>query len=468
MVRPGLIKLLLLIGLACHGSYLFAVNQVTEIKLRNQPKGSLALGFGFRLGQSPYFNIDNTSSQKNDNSSDLVPLYYYEGKYLFAHGTSFGVHLFDRDQFAIDLVSNYRFDRLEDSDDPFYEGIDERRQSVDSGLAFTWRSTWGELSATAVHDTLDRHEGSEADITYRYLWRKGKWLISPVASYIYQDSTLTNYYYGVSDAETTDDREMYKPDRASFVRLGLNTTYYINSQSILFANIAYETVDDTIQDSPLVDKSSLASAYFGFAYLFGNTLDETQFKGDKSRFGEWSWRINYGYTAHKTFLKVHNGEIEGHEEVDTNLAGLTIGKLLKAGKKVDYWGKFSINRRLENNLQEDFFEYNGYVMVMGTGYSPWTSRELFRYGFGFGFSYAEKISAVEQYKQRNGDAARFLNYMEAQVDFPLRNLFQAKSLQNCYFGLTVVHRSGIFASSDLLGNVSGGSDVLSTHLECKR
>jgi len=31
-----------------------------------------------------------------------------------------------------------------------------------------------------------------------------------------------------------------------------------------------------------------------------------------------------------------------------------------------------------------------------------------------------------------------------------------------------VHRSGIFATSDILGNVSGGSDVLSMHIECKR
>ncbi|MFP6806092.1 MAG: hypothetical protein VB957_02735 [Pseudomonadales bacterium] len=107
-------------------------------------------------------------------------------------------------------------------------------------------------------------------------------------------------------------------------------------------------------------------------------------------------------------------------------------------------------------------------MVLGTGYSPWTERELFLYGFGFGFSYAEKISAVDAYKQRNGDAACFLNYMKAQVDFPLRNFFKAKSLRGCHVGLTIVHRSGIFASSDILGNVSGGSDILTTHLECKR
>ena len=42
---------------------------------------------------------------------------------------------------------------------------------------------------------------------------------------------------------------------------------------------------------------------------------------------------------------------------------------------------------------------------------------------GFGFSKAVIISAVEVYKQRNRDAAHFLNYLEAQIDFPLRNIF---------------------------------------------
>ena len=461
-------KLLLLFTLLYHCSFLSADNRVTEISLIDVPKGSVALGFGFRMGQSPYVNIDNISSQLNDKSTDLVPLYYYEGKYLFAHGTSFGVHLLDKEQFTIDLVSHYRFDRLEESDDPFFEGIDARRQSIDTGFAFTWKNTWGELSATAVHDTLDRHEGSEVDVSYRYPFRKGKWLLAPMVSYVYQDSTLTNYYYGVSPDEATADRPAYETDSAKFLRVGLNTTYYINRNSIIFANLAYERLDDTVSNSPLVDKESLATGYLGFAYLFGNTLDETEFRGEKPRFGEWSWRINYGYTAHETFVKVQNGQIREHDVIDTNLVGLTFGKLLQDGKKVDFWGKFSINRRLENDLQDDFFEYNAYVMIMGTGYSPWTDRELFRYGFGFGFSYADKIPAVEVYKQRDDESAHYLNYMEAQLDFPLRNFFKSESLRDCYAGLTIVHRSGIFATSDILGNVSGGSDVLTAHLECKR
>jgi hypothetical protein len=39
-------------------------------------------------------------------------------------------------------------------------------------------------------------------------------------------------------------------------------------------------------------------------------------------------------------------------------------------------------------------------------------------------------------------------------------------MQNCYAGVTVVHRSGIFGTSDLLGDVAGGADWITAHLEC--
>lgn len=84
-----------------------ADTRVTEIALDSVPKGSVALGFGFRMGESPCVNIDNISSQNNEQSTDLVPLYYYEGNYRFAHGTSFGAHLVDKENFSLDLVTKY-------------------------------------------------------------------------------------------------------------------------------------------------------------------------------------------------------------------------------------------------------------------------------------------------------------------------------------------------------------------------
>ncbi|MCZ6659201.1 MAG: hypothetical protein O7C67_18085, partial [Gammaproteobacteria bacterium] len=60
---------------------------VTEIPIVDAQRGTVGLGVGIRAGTSPYVGVDNISSIGNDNDTDLLPLYLYEGKYLFGHGT---------------------------------------------------------------------------------------------------------------------------------------------------------------------------------------------------------------------------------------------------------------------------------------------------------------------------------------------------------------------------------------------
>ncbi|MEM1112239.1 MAG: MipA/OmpV family protein [Pseudomonadota bacterium] len=452
-----------------------ANNPVTDMALGDVPEGTVGLGFGFRWGDSPYTNVDDIGSKVSEASNDILPFYYYEGRWLFSHGSKAGVHLLDAKHFELDALLSYRFTRLEEKTNRFLRPIDEREQTLEGGLRAAVKGDWGRVSLMALTDTLDRHNGYELDLTYRYDFRTGKFFFAPYVSYLYQDESLSDYYYGVSDEESRPARDLdpYQVGESEFARLGINTTYRWSKRMRLFANYSVDFLPDNVKDSPIVDKDQVHQVMLGFAYRFGNVIDDAEIRRrNPERAGEWSWRINYGYTAEETFHKVHRGYFQSSRDVDTTLAGFTVGKLMLDGPRADFWGKVSLNRRLENDLQDDFWELNAYVMAMGTGYSPWSSREVFRYGFGFGFSYAHDIPAIEQVKQArrtNGDTSHFLNYLEAQVDFPMRNFFGDRGWwQDCYAGLTIVHRSGIFGRVDILDNVDGGSDVLTAHMECRR
>jgi outer membrane scaffolding protein for murein synthesis (MipA/OmpV family) len=462
----GRIGLCLLACLFCGSPS--ADNLLTQTPIVYADPGTVGLGFGLRFGDSPYKGIDNVASINNDNSSDLVPLYQYNGKRLFFHGTAAGIRLVNSSGISLDAIANYRFDRLEADADPFFEGLKDREQTVDGGLSISLHQPWGTLNATALTDLLSRHNGEEYSVTYSRAFRAGDLQFRPYASYIHQSADLLDYYYGVDADEATVSRPEYSADSDEFWRVGLNTSYRLTPGWRLHANLAYESVPDSVRDSPLTDKDHLLSGFVGASYQFGNVFDGSD---EPYALGKgWSWRINAGYTADETFHQVHRGSLRRSDDVDTYLAGVTLGRLLQDGEKIDFWGRVSLNRRFENGLQDDFFEYVAYVMAMGTGYSPWSDRELFRYGFGFGFSYADRVPMVEQVKQarRGEETNHFLNYLEAQVDFPMRNLFGEGASKDCYVGLTLVHRSGIFGTSDILGNVSGGSDVMTAHLECRR
>jgi outer membrane protein len=66
---------------------------------------------------------------------------------------------------------------------------------------------------------------------------------------------------------------------------------------------------------------------------------------------------------------------------------------------------------------------------------------------------------------RGRDTSRLLNYMDPSIDVSLGDVIGSRRLRETYVGLGVSHRSGIFGSSQLLGNVNGGSNYIYSYLE---
>lgn len=445
---------------AAHAQY-----EVAEIPFFNTPEGTAALGGGIRLGQDLYVAADNEDQRQ----FDLVPLYLYNGRYIFFRGTAGGVHIVHRDNFELNVVGRYRFQKLDPDRNAFFEGIEKRKQTVDGGLEVRLRGKWGALNANFLTDTLNRHKGQSAEISYRYTFDRGSLSFSPFVSWAWNSDKLTNYYFGVSEAEARPERPVYTPGDSDWISLGMNTTWWVTDRIQFFGNIGFGGVDTVITESPLVEEDMQSTFFAGGTYIFGNVRKPERFISTE-RVSEWSWRVNYGYQADGNIVsEIDHGDFSRSEFADTNLGGITFGKLLTDGPRVDFTGKFALFRHFEEDEGNgNFWSYTLYMMATGKGYSPWSQEEVFRYGFGFGMSYAEKVPITEQRKQasRGSNTSRFLNYLELQLDFPLRRLFKAKSLRDCYAGLTVVHRSGIFGTSDILGDVSGGSDWITAHFEC--
>jgi len=138
--------------------------EVAEIPFWHTPAGSAALGGGLRFGQSPYLAADS----EDERALDLLPLYLYNGKYFFARGSSGGLHVLRNDALEINLYTRFRFQRLDPDSNEYYTGLEEREPTLDAGIEFALRRKWGELSLDWVADTLDRHNGQETRISYRY------------------------------------------------------------------------------------------------------------------------------------------------------------------------------------------------------------------------------------------------------------------------------------------------------------
>ena len=447
-----------------------AAQEVAEIPFFHAPNGTAALGGGLRFGQNPYRAADNEDQRQ----FDLVPLYLYNGRWLFARGTSGGVHVFNNDSFEFNLYTRYRFQKLDPDSNEYYEGLEERRQSLDAGIELGLTRPWGELKASWVTDTLDRHNGEEVRLSYRYRFDSGPWSFSPFLAWTWQDDNLTDYYFGVSEAEARPDRPAFSAGESQWLSFGVNTSWQLTERIVFFGNLAFAGTETEVINSPLVEEAGFSQLFVGGTYTFGNVL-KPAYIDDEQRKSEWSWRVNYGYQADGNIVsEIDQGDFSRSElAADARLGGITVSKLLTDGKRVDFLARLAAFRHFEEDENNgNFWSYAAYIMAMGKGYSPWSKQEVFRWGFGFGMSYAETVPIAEQRKQTGegafGNTSHFINYLEMTLDFPLRRVSKANWLQNCYAGLTVVHRSGIFGTSDILGDVSGGSDWITAHLECIR
>ena len=136
------------------------------------------------------------------------------------------------------------------------------------------------------------------------------------------------------------------------------------------------------------------------------------------------------------------------------------------GWPLDFVGYIGALRHSERGLQDDSWQFNAYMKGYYYGF-PWSERVRTRLGFGVGLSYADSVPFVEQRDQiaRNRSSSRLLNYLDPSVDISLGDLIGMRSMRETYVGLGVSHRSGIFGTSRLLGNVNGGSNYIYSYLE---
>jgi outer membrane protein len=156
---------------------------------------------------------------------------------------------------------------------------------------------------------------------------------------------------------------------------------------------------------------------------------------------------------------------------NTRIAAVEIGRPFITrvhGWPLDLAGYISLLRHDENGLQDNSLQVNAYMKAFYYGF-PWSEKVRTRLGFGAGVSLAQRVPFVEarDLAQRGQNTSRVLNYLDPSIDISVGDLIGSRSLKETYFGIGVSHRSGIFGTSRLLGNVNGGSNYIYSYVEWK-
>jgi len=424
--------------------------------------GSAGLGLALRASASPYLGASTRY--------DFLPLNLYEGERLYLRGNRAGFKLLRDVGRAtgqrLDVFIERRLEGFTTEDLPVsLTGMASRGTGLDLGLTYQTRQSWGSLRAELVKDVGNASGGYETRLGYGYEWRSGPWTLRPDVSVSWRDAKLNNYYYGVLPNEAIAGRAPYAPGSGAQAQLGLYGSYQATERWQLLAGMSATMLGSSVKNSPIVQKRILPSAYIGAAYDFGSYQRKPSQPSSPTYV-----KLLYGKATENSchLARIITARCLSTAKVNpTNIVGLQVGKPFVEklnGWPVNVAGFVGLAYHDERGLQANGLQVDLFMKASYYGF-PWSDRVKTRLGLGIGVSAAQRVPYVEVSSQNGKTTSRLLQYLDPTIDISVGDLMGKRSLKDTFVGFGVSHRSGIFGSSRLLGNVSGGSNYLYTYVE---
>ncbi len=433
-----------------------AVDDPPLIEINAKESGA-GLGFAVRTERSRY--------KGSGTRYDLVPIYLYEGKYAYLESYRGGIKLDETADHRLELFLAHRFEGYPyDRIPAALAGMADRGQGMDAGIAYQQRGTWGTVFGEWMRDVSRESSGSEARLGYRYDMHAGRLTLRPQIAMSARSARLNNYYYGVQSSEATATRPAYEPGAGVNLDLGLSASYRLSGRWRLFGGVTATRWSSGVRDSPIVDSRTQVAMTTGLAYDF--SPDHNAWPEGKPLIV----KLLYGKSADCDVAKIMLLRCVSTNTPDqTRIESIELGRPFIErlnGWPVDFVGFVGLLHHTEKGLQPDSWQANAYMKGYYYGF-PWAERVRTRLGFGVGLSYASRVPFVELRDQiaRGRNSSRVLNYLDPTVDVSVGDIIGVKSLKDTYLGLGVSHRSGIFGTSQFLGNVNGGSNYIYSYVE---
>ena len=421
--------------------------------------GSAGLGAIERLAYTPYKGATA--------GNDLIPLYMYEGKRYYVHATRVGVKLSDTERSGFDAFLDYRYEGYPiDQTPPVLAGMARRSAGVDAGVAYRHRAGWGNVDLEFLHDINNTSHGSEWRLGYNVDFASGDFHWRPNLTLARRNATLNNYYYGVQATEARLLRPAYLPGSGIDASVGLYGYYDLTRRWRVLGAVGATLLAKSERNSPIVEDKLQPSAMVGLAYDFGSHAPYSApgLPLHVRVFGGRATECNFLPAATFRCGSTRTGD-------DTRIWGVDVGRTLIHGVDgwpLDFVAYLGLLVHDERGIVADGLQLNAQIKAYYYGL-PWRERLGARIGFGAGFSLAQRVPLTEQRDQaRRGRAtSRLLNYLDPTLDLSLGRLTATPKLDQTYVGIGISHRSGIFGTSQLLGNINGGSNYLYAYLEAK-
>ncbi len=228
-------------------------------------KQKLTLGFGPYIQSEPYKGADNLVLPS--------PVIFYDNGIVYARWSRFGLYFLGEKKedyaWGFSLTVQPRTLGYKPSDSNYLHGMDERKSTLEGGLAFSASYKNSQyIEVMLLADMLSKYKSWVTRVEMGDQYKVGNFTFYPSIILLYQSKKFANYYYGVKSSEATPTRTAYSA--GSGLEYGAQTyiKYPFTKKLSALLNIRYDLLPKSAQNSPLTNNNYIYSGLASLIYTF--------------------------------------------------------------------------------------------------------------------------------------------------------------------------------------------------------
>ncbi len=183
----------------------------------------------------------------------LLPIIGYRGERLNVYGPFVSYKVTELAEFTFLLQAAPRFQAFDDNDSYIFEGMKDRRFSMDAGTSVNYSKNNWKINFGLMFDILNRSNGTSLVASLSHTFRLGAVFLEPSLTLSYLDDNHVDYYYGVGKDEVSDIRPEYIGTSTLYTGFGLSISTPIFFGGFTQLSLQQTWFSEEITDSPLVE-----------------------------------------------------------------------------------------------------------------------------------------------------------------------------------------------------------------------
>ena len=232
--------------------------------IREYDLNDYALGFGVSSSQNLYLGASNSTIAYPYLTSFTHSAFTRD--WLLIRGENVGLRIVTDRQWEFGLIG--RVQTLGPGADASGEldGIEDKTWALEAGPLIGWRGWPVHLQFRSYWELPNRHSGTTSELEFSLPLQYPRGFFVPAVKLTHMSSGYTDYYFSVSESESTPSRPQYDTGSATNVWAGFSLGYELSPRWLLKTSLGVEYFDDAIAASPIIERDRQWSGTVGLAY----------------------------------------------------------------------------------------------------------------------------------------------------------------------------------------------------------